>query len=66
MTTADRNRIRKLQDEILAEAERLELPWHIALSVDMPSRITLESIRHFLEPDYEPQMKSLLDDLKSR
>jgi hypothetical protein len=66
MTAKDRARIRKLQDRILAVAERLELPWHMALSADLPSRITLEGLKHFLEPDYEAELRAFLAELESR
>lgn len=66
MDDKDRNRLRRLQDQICAIGKRMGYASYVPIWTELPSRITLDSLATTLEPDYEQQLKVLLSEWEAR
>ncbi len=55
-----RNEVRRVQDMIIVAAEKRGYDEYMRVSNNMPSDITLNSIRHVIYPDYLSELENVL------
>lgn len=59
LTSKDRNRLRKLQDQIIRMAVKAGYKDDMRVSRFMPEDVTLGSLRTTIYPDYESELKDV-------
>jgi hypothetical protein len=65
MSDQDRERIRRLQDDVIDIAERCGYDESSRVSNDAPAELTLAALRHAIWPEYEDQIRQAYMRLKT-
>ncbi len=66
LSMADRDRVRALQDDLIAVAHACGYTMHSRVSGDMPETIRLGDLCSYIYAEYEYELRAVLDSLQAR